>query len=142
MTNVDTKWPFKRDSALADMDRALPDGRRNPSRGGMANDQRTGLVLPWQQRSLSSRTLLHPSFNSATHIIRSNSKTATAQFSREDTRLHDVSRGEILTCVRQQLHEEIESTKERLILQITFQFYYILLKNFEIICCYLARLVN
>jgi len=76
-----------------------PPGRRNPSRGGMANDQRTGLVLPWQQRSLSSRTLLHPSFNSATHVIRSNSKTATVQFSREDTCFHDVSRGEILTCL-------------------------------------------
>jgi len=78
---------------LADMDRALPDGRRNPSRrkGGMANDQRTGLVLPWQQRSLSSRTLLHPSFNSAIHIIRSNSKTATAQFSREDTYFYNIS---------------------------------------------------
>jgi len=32
-TNVDTKWPLKRDFTLADMDRALPDSRRIPSRG-------------------------------------------------------------------------------------------------------------
>lgn len=81
----------------------------------MANDQRTGLVLPWQQRSLSSRTLLHPSFNSTTHIIRSNSKTATAQFSREDTCFHDISQGAILTYLSTVARKNL-MTKERLIL--------------------------
>lgn len=73
---------------IADMDRSLPGGRRDrcSARVEMVNCRRTGLVSPWQQRSLSSRALLHPSFNSATPVIRSNSKTATTQFSWEDTR--------------------------------------------------------
>lgn len=108
LTDVDTKWPFKRDSALADMDRALPDGWRNPSRGGWQTIRGRG----WCYHGNNDPSVAEPSYthNSATHIIRSNSKTATAQFSQKNTCFHDVCIINFSVCLSR-IIQQIEPAK-------------------------------